>query len=126
MKIIQATGGTCNQLWIYLNLFSDALESRRGFAIWVPDIQFINFPNLLNFEFIYYPLINKRVFQIIGPAKYIKIIDFIFNNKYSLHFFKQIFSLQSSHEFIVVDVSNMKKCPSLKKNFQTVFKLFDF
>jgi len=60
MNIVQATGQTCNQFWIYSNFLADSIEKNEKFAIWVPDKIFVYFPGLLNSENIIYPLYKKK------------------------------------------------------------------
>ena len=126
MKIIQAKGGTCNQLWIYLNLFSDIIQEKNKIAIWVPDIKFLMFPKLLKANFVSYPLIIRKLTEIIGLEIYLKLLNIFFNNRLTLNLFKLILNSLTDHQFIIYDLAILKKSPYLKKNLETLLMYFDF
>ena len=121
MKIIQAKGQTCNQFWIYSNFLADAIERNENFAIWVPDIRLNDFPNLLNSNYIKYPLYSKNLVMFLGYYRYIKLIDTVFNNKVTIIFFKFFINKFTIHRFEIVDVGAKK---SLYK-FDHLTKIID-
>jgi hypothetical protein len=123
MKIVQATGQTCNQFWIYSNFLADAIEKKEKFAIWVPDISFEFFPSLLNSEYISYPLYSKRLTHLIGHKKYIKILNYCFSNKFSLKFFQLLINILSGQSFIIADVG-IKKSEYKYKNLAQLIQLY--
>jgi hypothetical protein len=104
MKIVQATGQTCNQFWIYSNFISEAIEYNEQFAIWVPNVNFEYYPDLLNCSLIKYPLVIKKIAHKIGINKYFRYIHTIFNNKYSVKIFQYFISKFTKHQFIIADV----------------------
>jgi hypothetical protein len=104
MKIVFASGQTCNQFWIYSNFIADAIEKNEKFAIWIPDIAFEYFPNLLNSEFIYYPLYSKRLSSFFGYKNYVKVLNVIFSNKFAISFFNLFINILPNHSFLIVDV----------------------
>jgi hypothetical protein len=108
MKIVQATGQTCNQFWIYSNFISEAIEYNAQFAIWVPNVNFEYYPDLLNCSFIKYPLFNKKIANKIGVKKYLRFIDLLFNKKYIVKIFQFLINNFTIHQFIIADVGTPK------------------
>jgi hypothetical protein len=108
LKIVQATGQTCNQFWIYSNFLADAIEKNEKFAIWVPDLNFEYFPNLLNSNYIVFPLYSKLFVNFFGFHKYIKFLNFIFNKKNTLSVFKFLIEIVTIHNFEIADVTVKK------------------
>lgn len=104
MIIVQATGQTCNQFWIYSNYLADTIETHEKFAIWVPDRGFETFTNLLNSKYIIYPLYSKRLVNLIGFNIYVNILTRLFCNKYSLSIFKYGINRFTNHSFVIADV----------------------
>ena len=104
MKIVQATGQTCNQFWIYSNCLADAIEKKEKFAIWIPDIAFEYFPHLLDSELISYPLYSKKLASLFGYKQYIKVLKTLFGNKFSIRFFNFLINLLPNQSFIIADV----------------------
>jgi hypothetical protein len=123
MKIIQATGQTCNQFWIYSNHLADAIEKNEKFAIWVPDLSFKDFPNLLNSENILYPLYNKNLLRIYGFRKYTNLINFLFNNKITLKLLEYLINNYSKHSFKISNV-NVKKSEFKLKHLNKIMNSF--
>ena len=109
MKIVQATGQTCNQFWIYSNFIADAIEKNEKFAIWVPDIDFKHYPNLKNSSYFSFPLYSERLINVIGYNKYVKLLSWFFLNKYSLFFTKIIFMFIPNIDFKIVGTEHNKK-----------------
>lgn len=108
MKIVQATGQTCNQFWIYSNFLADAIEKKEKFAIWVPDKNFEDFPNLLFSNYIKYPLYSAKIHKIFGFFRYTKLLNLIFNKKVTLSLFKFLIENTTGHKFIIADVTIQK------------------
>lgn len=108
MKIVHALGQTCNQFWIYSNFITDAIEKNEKFAIWIPDVAFENFPNLLNSEFISYPLYSEKLASFFGYKKYVKALKTIFGNKYAINFFNFVLNMLPNQSFIIADVLTEK------------------
>jgi hypothetical protein len=124
MKIVQATGQTCNQFWIYSNLLADSIEKNEKFAIWVPDTSFVYFPNLFNSDNIISPLYNKYLLHFYGFIKYTKSINFLFNNKITFILFEYFINNHTSHSLTKLNVDLIKskyKLKHLKKNNEFVF-----
>jgi len=124
MNIVQATGQTCNQFWIYSNFLADSIEKNEKFAIWVPDKIFVYFPGLLNSENIIYPLYKKKYLLFFGFINYIKIINFLFNNKITLKLSEYLINNYTTHSFIISDVGVKKsifKIKHLKKSNEFLF-----
>ena len=114
MIIVQATGQTCNQFWIYSYFLADAIERDQKFAIWVPDASFVDFPNLLNSENIIYPLYNNNLVSVFGFIKYTKLINFLFNNKISLRLLEYLTNRFTKHTFKISNVDVKKSEFKLK------------
>ena len=93
MKIIYATGQTCNQFWTYINYIVDCLENEKKIIIWKPDIVTKYFPGLLNSSFITFPLYSKILSTFIGYDRYIKLLNIIFFNKYSIFVTKYVLNI---------------------------------
>jgi len=106
MKIVQATGQTCNQFWIYSNFLADAIERDQKFAIWVPERGFENFANLLKSKYIIYPLFSNRLVKLTGFSIYVDILTYIFNNKFSLIVFNYLINSFTNHSFELVGIQN--------------------
>lgn len=123
MKIVQATGQTCNQFWIYSNFLAEAIEYNEKFAIWVPDISFEYFPNLLNSEYISYPLYSARLARFFGYKRYIKALNYCFSNKFSIKFFQYIINYIPNQSFIIADVLT-KKSEYKHKNIEQLLQLY--
>lgn len=123
MKIVQATGQTCNQFWIYSNYIADCIEFKQKISIWIPDISLKDFENIKNSEYLSFPLYSERLIKIIGYERYFKIIAIIFSNKYSLLFFKVLFKLIPGFSFIVPDVK-VKKSSFRLKHVEQLKKIF--
>lgn len=104
MKVVQASGQTCNQFWIYSNFLADAIERNEKFAIWVPDITLIDFTNLMNSTYIKYPLYSKRIVSYWGYYRYMEFINTVFNNKFTLALFKFLINRFTIHQFEISDV----------------------
>lgn len=104
MIIVQATGQTCNQFWIYSNFLADAIERDQKFAIWVPERGFENFLNLLSSKYILYPLYYKSLVKLIGFNKYVDFLTLLFCNKFSLIWFNYFIIRFTNHSFIIADV----------------------
>lgn len=125
MKIVQATGQTCNQLWIYSNFIADAIENNEKFAIWVPDPEFIHYSNLLNSRFIYFPLSSKLLINLFGFEKYVKFLSRLLLNKYCLYIVRIIFVFIPSIDFKIVgtetnvpNINRQKHINKIKHIFQ--------
>jgi hypothetical protein len=119
MKIVQAGGQTCNQFWIYSNYIADCLERNESFSILVPDNSFVYYPNLLKSEFILLPLFSLRLSKICGVKNYLKILNLLLCNKYSLTFLKSVLNILPAVSFTVPDVH----CPKSKFRVKHLHKL---
>ena len=84
MNILHAKGQTCNRLFTYVNFISDSLESNEKIVILSPDISLRDYPNFSNLNFVKFPLYFNSIANIIGYKKYIKLLHFLWGNKYSL------------------------------------------
>lgn len=123
MKIVYATGQTCNQFWIYSNCFADAIENKKKFAIWIPDTEFESFPNLLHSEYISYPLYSEKLAIYFGYKNYVKGLKTVFGNKFAINFFKFLINILTSHSFIFADVFT-EKSKFRHKNLEKFLPLF--
>lgn len=123
MKIVYATGQTCNQFWIYSNYIADAIENKKKFAIWIPDVAFESFPNLLNSEYISYPLYSEKLASYFGYKNYVKGLKAVFGNKFSIRFFKFLINLLPNQSFIIADVF-LEKSQFRYKNLEKLLSLF--
>jgi hypothetical protein len=88
MKIVQASGQTCNQFWIYSNFLADAIETHTRFVILVPDVDFVHFPKLFNSKYIIYPFYSRRIAQFVGNQLYIKFLRLVILNKLVINVLK--------------------------------------
>lgn len=124
MKIIQATGQTCNQFWIYSHYFAESLISGEKIIILAPDISLKDYPNWLEHKSIKFPFYSKRLITILSYKKYIKLLNLIFANKYSIIFFKFLFKLVPNVEFIegkmgfFTSVNRLEHKEEIKKIFE--------
>lgn len=84
MNILHAKGQTCNRLFTYSNFISDSLESNEKIIIFSPDISLRDYPNFYNLNFIKFPLYFKSIENIIGYKTYVKLLHFLWGNKYIL------------------------------------------
>ncbi|WP_396168188.1 hypothetical protein [Flavobacterium sp.] len=123
MKIVQASGQTCNQFWIYSNFIADAIENNEKFAIWIPDAAFEFFPSLLNSEYISYPLYSKKLVLIFGHKKYVKFLKIILGNTISLRFFNFFFNFFNKQSFIFAD-ELLEKSKNRIKNIDKILTSF--
>ena len=123
MKIVYAAGQTCNQFWIYSNYIADAIENKKKFAIWIPDTAFESFPNLLNSEYITYPLYSEKLATYFGYKKYVKGLKTVFGNKFSIRFFNFLLNILPNQSFIIADVL-LEKSQFRNKNLEKFLPLF--
>jgi len=107
MKIVQATGQTCNQFWIYSNFIADSINENGKIVILAPDISIRDFPNMLNNEFIIYPFFDAKIANFFGYYGYIKFLNFLFANRYSKIILKYLSKIIPGIEFIPAGVD----CP---------------
>lgn len=123
MIIVQASGQTCNQFWIYSNYIADCIEFKQRNAIWVPDISIKDYDNFKNSEYLSFPLYSKPLIKILGYKRYFRIMSMLFANKYSLKFFKLLFNLIPGFSFIIPDVE-VKKSSFKAKHINQLKKIF--
>jgi len=104
MLIIQATGQTCNQFWIYSNFIADCIEKEEKMVIWVPDVSLYYFPNFHNSKWISFPLYYATFAKVIGHKRYIQILTILFGNKFIISFLNEFLNKLPGLTFIIANV----------------------
>jgi hypothetical protein len=124
MKIVQATGQTCNQFWIYSIFIAEAIEKKEKFAIWIPDTSFKYFPYLLDCDYIIYPLFSKKFSKIIGYDRYLFYLKRIFLNNFCLHLARFIFNNITNIKFEICGTKYNIQNPNRTKHLNQLKNLF--
>lgn len=119
MKIIYASGQTCNQFWIYSNFIAEAYENKENFLIWMPDITVVDYPNLLNSNIIGFPLYFKSLAKVLGHKKYIRFLTLFFGNKYSIYLCEKFLNI-IPHVYFVKENVTTKKSKFRLKNLDQI------
>lgn len=82
--IIDAPGQTCNRLWSYIALVSEAISTGNKVTILRFDETISFFQNLIYSKYIKLPYYNKFLINIIGIRRYIYILNKILFNRYTI------------------------------------------
>lgn len=83
MKIIvDKPGQTCNRLWSYVALVSEAITLNNKVAILNFDITINDFPNMLKSEYIIFPYFSKYLIRFFGIKKYLFYLNKILFNRF--------------------------------------------
>ncbi|QGY43924.1 hypothetical protein GM418_09720 [Maribellus comscasis] len=114
MIILNATGQTCNKMFIYSNYFAESMESGEKIVILSPDITIKDYPNLQNSGIIRFPFYSSRIAKLFGYKNYINGLRNILGNKYSLKLFALSFKLVPSVNFINAPIGAFKSSNRLK------------
>jgi hypothetical protein len=80
IKIIQGTGQTCNKFWLWANLLAEAIEKEERLYILVPDISFIDYPNLQKNVYLKFPVYSQYLANMMGYSNYIKTLSYLLEN----------------------------------------------
>ncbi|WP_029445087.1 alpha-1,2-fucosyltransferase [Cellulophaga baltica] len=127
MKVIQATGQTCNQFWIYSHHFAESIKTGEKILILAPDIALKDYPNLQEQTFIKFPFYSKTISRIFGYKKNIQILNKIFANKFSIKALKYLFKIIPKVTFIEGKMGQFTYKDSIKytNEFKQIFKPTD-
>lgn len=84
MKIIvDKPGQTCNRLWSYVALVSQAISQQSKVSILKFDNTINNFPNMIRSKYIRLPYYNKILINLLGVDNYIRLIEKIYFNRFT-------------------------------------------
>lgn len=108
MKLIHVNGQMCNQFWVLSNYIADALENKQKIGVWLPKYNLEQFPNLEKQGLVFYPLYPSILLKKLGFNKMSRIVNSIFQNKYSIHLIKLFFKFIPKISFDIIDVGAYK------------------
>ena len=108
MIILNAEGQTCNKFFTYINYISDSLETGAKIIILSPDPTTRDYPNLRKSGLLKYPFYYARIEKTIGYKNYIKLLNILFGNKYSLKLFSVLFNFIPLVKFINAPTGSYK------------------
>jgi hypothetical protein len=123
MIILQATGQTCNQLWIYYNYLSKFKELDEKVTILAPDVTFESFPNLNSYHGVKFPLYSKLGVRLFGHKQYVKGLNFVVSNKISTLCLKWMSKVIPNMTYIKGGVGDVKHS-SRVSNAEFIRKIF--
>jgi hypothetical protein len=84
MKIIfDKPGQTCNRLWSYVALVSQAISQQSKVSILKFDNTINNFPNIIQSKYIRLPYYNKLLIGLLGIDNYIRLVEKVFFNRFT-------------------------------------------
>ena len=84
MKIIvDQPGQTCNRLWSYVSLVSEAITFKSKVTIFFFDKTINDFPNLLNSEYVIFPYYSKYLIKLLGIKKQMFLFQKLLFNRFT-------------------------------------------
>lgn len=113
MIILHAEGQTCNKFFTYLKYLGDSLESGEKIVILSPDADIQYYPDLLSTKLIKFPFYFRFISNTIGYKNNIKVLYFLFGNKYITKLLKNAFKIIPGVSFIIAPTGSNKS-----KNYQ--------
>ena len=123
IRVVNATGQTCNKFWIFANLIADAYEN--NFQIWVlaPDMTLRDYPTLINNDIIKFPLYSEHLSKYFDYKKLVNFTDRLVSNKISNAILGSIYNFLSNFSYRKLDAGDVKS-PFKKKYFNDIKRLF--
>ena len=110
MIILHAEGQTGNKFFTYLRYIGDSLETLEKIVILSPDISIKYYPFFLNNNLVNFPFYFHFISRFIGYQNNIKILHYIFGNKYITKVLEILFKFIPYVHFIVAPTgSNQSK-----------------
>lgn len=123
MIILHAEGQTGNKFFTYLRYLGDCIETGEKIIILSPDISLHYYPNLIDSKLIQFPFYFKLTSNIIGYKNNIKMLYYLFGNKYITRLLNRFFKIIPGVQFIVAPTgSNQSK--NHFKHSKKIKKLF--
>ncbi|MCY1723260.1 hypothetical protein OU798_23120 [Prolixibacteraceae bacterium Z1-6] len=119
MIILHAEGQTCNRFFTYLNFIADSFETGEKIVILAPDVSFKDYPHLRNLNILKFPFYSDILVKLVGYDTYIKFLQKVLGNTYSLRFLLYLFKIFPSVRFIKAATGSYKS----KKRFIHEIKL---
>lgn len=108
MIILHAEGQTGNKFFTYLRYIGDSLETGEKIIILSPDISIRHYPGFFRTKLVKFPFYFKSVSKVIGYQNNIKLLYYLFGNKYATRLLKIVFKLVPGMRFIVAPTGSNK------------------
>lgn len=81
--IIDRPGQTCNRLWSYVALVSQAISRQSKVSILKFDNTINHFPNIIKSKYIRLPYYNKLLIGLLGIDNHIRLVEKIYFNRFT-------------------------------------------